>query len=116
MGSGRRGHMLLENGTLGPASPGIGILLHYNPRRRTSHRLRPGDLFPDAGGDAAENCGVRRGGIDRGDRPAFVGGLADHHVERHLAEELDAERFRLATGAAMAEDVAALAAMRAQEV
>src|SRR5260370_15920820 len=50
------------------------------------------------------------------DRAALVGGLADEDVERHFAEELGAQSLRLAPRAAMAEDVAALAAMRAEEI
>ena len=38
------------------------------------------------------------------DRPALVGGLADRHVERHLAEERAAQPLRLAAGAAMGWD------------
>jgi predicted 2-oxoglutarate/Fe(II)-dependent dioxygenase YbiX len=42
-----------------------------------------------------------------------VRGLADRHVQRHLAEERHAEPLGLVARAAMAEDVGALAAMRA---
>jgi hypothetical protein len=55
---------------------------------------------------------VRIVGLGDGDRGSAVGGLADLEVERHLAETLSAEPLGLLTGAAMAEDLAAAAAMR----
>ena len=74
------------------------------------------ELLPDALGDGAIDLGVRAVGIGDDDRVAAVGGLADGDVERHLAEEVAAELLGLAPRAAMAEDLAALAAMRAEEI
>src|SRR5262245_6366674 len=72
-----------------------------------------GDLVPDARGDGLVGLGVRAVGLRDRDRAAAVGGLADGHVERDLAEKFGAEPLGLATSTAMGEDVAALPAMRA---
>src|SRR5436190_19840240 len=74
------------------------------------------DFFPDLGGDVAEGLRVGRIRLRHGDRAALVGSFADREIERHLAQEIDTEPLGLAAGAAMREDIAALAAMRAQEI
>src|SRR5437763_12122871 len=74
------------------------------------------DFFPDLGGDVAEGLRVGRIRLRHGDRAPLVGSFSDREIERHLAQEIDAEPLRLAAGTAMREDIAALAAMRAQEV
>src|SRR5271169_5355938 len=75
-----------------------------------------GDFFPDARGDGAEDERVRVVGVGDGDRVARIRGLADLEVERNLAEKLGAEAVGLEAGATVAEDLAAAAAMRAQEI
>ena len=42
--------------------------------------------------------------------------FANAHMQRHFAKERDAEALRLATGAAMIENIRAAAAMRTQEI
>src|SRR5712671_8094346 len=91
-------------------------LLDDYPRRRTAHGVGAGDLLPDTGSHLPEHEGVRIVGFGDGDRGSAVGGLTDLEVERHLAEKLGAEPLGLQAGAAMAEDLAAAAAMRAQEI
>src|SRR5205085_125745 len=59
---------------------------------------------------------VRAIGLRRDDGPTGVRVCADRHVERHFAEKRHPKPLRLVTGAAMREDVAALAAMRADEI
>ena len=54
--------------------------------------------------------------LRRHHRVAEIGGLADHHVERHFAEKWHAQPFGLFAGAAMAEDFRALAALWADEI
>ena len=51
----------------------------------------------------------------RDDGRAAVGSVADDDVERHFAQERNAERLGLAAGAGVREDVGASAAMRAEE-
>src|SRR5690242_13317678 len=77
---------------------------------------RAAELLGDAARHLPENLGVLAFGLCHDDGAAFVGGLADGDVERHFAEEVGAELLGLAPGAAMAEDLAPLAAMRAQEI
>src|SRR5215831_20518051 len=63
---------------------------------------RLGHLLPDARGDRLVGPGVGAGGIADHDGAAAVGGLADRHVERDLAEELGAELLRLVPRPAVA--------------
>src|SRR3954453_5086711 len=91
-------------------------LFHDKPRGRAAHRGLAGDFFPHARGDVAEGLSVGRVRLRHGDRAAFVGGLADRQIEWYLAEKIGAEPGGLAASAAVGEDVAALAAMRAQEI
>src|SRR3954447_20903587 len=65
--------------------------LYHDARRCPPGRHFARDFFPDAGGDVAEGVGVGGGRLGHGDRVAFVGGLADRQVERHLAEKIGAE-------------------------
>jgi len=83
---------------------------------RRGARHRPGDFLPDTTSHAPEDERVRIVGLGHGDRRSAVGGLADPQVERHLAEKLGAEPLGLQAGAAVAEDLAATSAMRAQEI
>ncbi len=53
-------------------------------------------LLPDPLGNRHIGLGVRALGFGDDDRPAAVGGLADLHVERQLAQELYAELLGLA--------------------
>src|SRR5579883_851019 len=94
------------------------IALLDDDARRLAPALADGrpDLRPDALGDAQIGLGVGAVGHRHHDGLPAVGGLADRHVEGELAEELGAEPLRLAARAAMAEDVAALAAMGAEEI
>src|SRR3984893_18604482 len=91
-------------------------LLDDDPRRRTAHGVGSGDLLPDAGSHLPEDERVRIAEFGHGYRGTRIGGLADLEVERHLAEKLGAEPLGLQAGAAMAEDLAAAAAMRAQKI
>src|SRR5712692_8087911 len=90
--------------------------LHHDSRRRPPRRGLARDLLPDLGGDVAEGLGIGRIGVRHGDRAAVVRGLADRDVERHFAEKIGAKPLGFAARAAMAEDLAALAAMRAEEI
>src|SRR5437660_6001607 len=89
-------------------------LLDDDARRRALALLA--DLLPDAPRHLAVHLGVLAVGLRHHDRCPFVGGLADGDRERHLAEEVDAELLRLAAGAAVAEDLAAVAAIGAREI
>src|ERR1700674_5537874 len=91
-------------------------LFDDDPRRRTAHGVGSGDLLPDAGSHLPEDERVRIAGFGHGYRGTRIGGFADLEVERHLAEKLGAEPLGFEAGAAMAEDLAAAAAMRAQEI
>src|SRR6202011_5538116 len=88
-------------------------LLDDDARRRALGL--PSDLFPDTARHLAIDQGELAVRLRDDDRGALIGGLADGDGERHLAEELDAELFRLAAGAAMTEDLAAVAAIGARE-
>ena len=83
-------------------------LLHDDARRGAAGRGVAADLCPHLGRDIAEGLRIGRAGLGHGDRPAFVGGLADRQIERHLTEEIGAEPLGFAAGAAMRKDVAAL--------
>src|SRR5665213_3141593 len=74
------------------------------------------DLLPNPRRDLFVELGMRAVGLRDDDRRSRIRGLADGYIERHLAEEFDAELLGLFPGAAMAEDFASLAAMRAEEV
>src|ERR1700730_6592615 len=91
-------------------------LFDDDARRRAAIGAFAGDLVPNTGGHLAEDEGMRVVGVGDGDRGAAVGGFADLEVERHLAEKFGAEALGLLAGAAMREDLAAPAAMRAQEI
>src|SRR6516165_9130642 len=91
-------------------------LFDDDPRRCAARGTLARDLFPDASGHAAEDKRLRIEGIRHGNRGAAVGGFADFRIERHLAEKLCSEPVGLQAGAAMRKDLAAAAAMRAQEV
>src|SRR6185312_3597458 len=73
-------------------------------------------LIAHLGGDVAVDLGmlaVRLGGHHR---QTGIRLLADGHVQRHLAEERHPEARRLLLRAAMAENIRALAAARAEEI
>src|SRR6266436_4220362 len=89
-------------------------LLDDDPGRGAALAAR--DLLPDADGHLPEDDGMRVVGLGNGDRDPAVGGLADLDIERHFAQKLDAEPLGFVAGAAMRKDLAAAAAMRAQEI
>src|SRR5437763_6471832 len=91
-------------------------LLDDDARRRAAGGGFARDFLADLGGDVAEGLRVGRIRLRHGDRAALVGSFADREIERHLAQEIDTKPLRLAAGTALREDIAALAAMRAQEV
>src|SRR5947208_9151501 len=91
-------------------------LLDDDARRRAAGGGFARDFLPDLGGDVAEGLRVGRIRLRHGDRAALVRGFADREIERHLAKEIGAEPLGFAARAAMREDVAALTAMRAQEI
>src|SRR5690349_2398182 len=70
---------------------------------------------PDPLGDVAVDAGVLAVGLGGDDGSAVVGMGADVEMQGHLAQEGYAELLRLVPRAAMAEDLRALAAMRAEE-
>src|SRR3546814_3916302 len=93
------------------------VLLHDDLRRAAPRcGILARELLPDAIGDGAVDLGVRAVGVADDDWMAAVRCLADLDVERDLAEKLDAELGRLLARAAMAEDVALMAAFRTLEV
>src|SRR5215472_9644660 len=91
-------------------------LFDDDARRRAADGVGAGDLLPDARRHLPEEEGVRALRLGDRDRAATVGGLADRRVERHLGQEFGAEPQRLAARPAMAEDLAAMAAMRAEKI
>src|SRR5262249_2350896 len=101
---------------LNPASFGGGLLDDDARRLALAVAECRGDLVPDTRGDGLKGPGVRTVWLGDDDRMAAVGGLADREVGRDSAEELGAELLGFPAGAAMAEDVAALAAMGAEEI
>src|SRR5688572_27029247 len=99
--------------------PGRGARPYSFTRLRLDHDLRRGaprtlPLQPvaDTRGDLAIDLRVRSIRIGRDHGSARVGGLADCHVQRHLAEERHAEFLRFLVRAAVTENVVALAALR----
>src|SRR5215472_6950481 len=95
---------------------GQGPTLFDDDSRRRAQRALARDFVPHARGDGAEDGGVRVAGIGDRDRMAGIRGLANRKIERHFTEEFGTELFGLAAGAAMRKDLAAAAAMRAQEI
>src|SRR5947208_10038012 len=89
-------------------------LLDHDPRRGLLRRA--GKLLPRAFGDGAICGGVHAAGLRDNDGVAAIGGFPDRHIERHFAQELHAQFVCFSSGAAVAEDVAALAAMGAEEI
>src|SRR5271157_1712054 len=88
-------------------------LLDDDPWWGAARGIGTGDLVPNPRRHAAEDERVRVVGLGKSDWRSAVGGLADPDVERHLAEKLGAEPLGLVAGAAMAENIAPAAAMRA---
>src|SRR5436190_13309556 len=91
-------------------------LAHHDARRRPRPALVGGELLPHPAGDVPVDLGVRAVGLGDHDRMAAVGAHADVEMQRHLAEEGDAELFGFLARAAMAEDLRPLAAFGAEEV
>src|ERR1700739_4967570 len=91
-------------------------LFDDDPRRRTALGVGAGDLLPDPGGDATEDERMRVVGLGDGDRCSSVEVLADPDVRRPLAKNLGPEPLGFLARAAVAEDLAAAAAMGAQEI
>src|SRR3954468_17691034 len=73
------------------------------------------ELLAHLGGDAAISCRMGAVGLRGDDWRDGVRGLADLHVQRHLAQERHPQSLRLAPRTAMAEDVVTRAAVRADE-
>src|ERR1043166_8751992 len=90
--------------------PGISRL--DDDARRRARLAAARHLIAHARGDRAVNLGVRAVRLGGDDRKAGVRCLANFDFERDLAEERNAQAFRLGFGAAMTEWVRALAAMR----
>src|SRR5260221_1104292 len=97
------------------AGPNIRLSLDHNLRRRT-----PGacalKLLAHFARDVAIDLRMRAVGFGRDHRKAGVGFFADRHMQRYLAEERDAETFRLAPCATMTENIRPCAAVRAEEI
>src|SRR6185312_17542072 len=90
------------------------LSLHHNLRRLPL--LAAAEELPEPRGDRAIGLGVFAAGLGDDDWIAAIRGLEDRDIERQLAKEFDPELLCLGLGAAMAEDIRALAAMRAEEV
>src|SRR5207302_1270915 len=90
--------------------------LDDDPRRLASVRLATEQRIADLGGDATVDRSMGTIRVGRDHWTAGIRRLADRHVERNLTEEWHAETLRLVARAAVAENIGARAAMRAQEV
>jgi thymidylate synthase (FAD) len=107
----------------GPGRPGRPQRTLENPQRLLhddTGRLAHGaagirDLVANSLGNGDEGLGVGAVGLGHHDRPSAVRGLADLDVERHLAQELDAQLLGLEPRPAVAEDVGLVATVRAHE-
>ena len=79
-----------------PTFPGIALL--EDDRRHRAFRFGAflADPLPDLGRDAAVDFRFRAFRLRHDDRLARIRGLADFHLQRHLAEESDAQALGLA--------------------
>src|SRR5439155_22996440 len=92
------------------------LCLDDDARRGPVRGSRLAELAPNVLRDLAVDRGMRTVRLAHHDRAAGIRGLADFHIERHLAEERHLQPFRLAPRSAMAEHVGASAAVRADEI
>src|SRR5947208_7297906 len=95
-------------------APSPARLPNDDARRGARPALGGRELLPHPAGDVPVDLGVRAVGLGDDDGMARIGRRADVEMERHLAQERHAELFRLLARPAMAEDLRALAAMRAK--
>src|SRR4029077_18872838 len=92
------------------------LRLDHDLRRDATGSGSALELIPDPGLYVAIDFGMSTMGLGRDHGKAGIGLFADGHVQRHLAEERHAEAFRLVPRAAMAENIGARAAMRAEKI
>src|SRR5437773_3626813 len=102
---------LIESGVVASDESAGTLLLH--DREGDSLERLDAHLLGELPRDLLKRLSGRRLGLREHDRGPLVGVAADRSVERDLAEERDAQRFRRALRPAVAEQVIALAAVRA---
>src|SRR5450755_906840 len=90
--------------------------LDYYLWRDAPRRCAALDLLKYLGGDLAIDFGVRAVRLGGDHRHAGIRFLADRHVQRHFAEERHALAFGFLARSAIAENIRARAAARAQEI
>src|SRR5579883_549410 len=102
----------------GPLADWSGTLAsaHHDARRRTSPALVRRELLPHPAGNVPVDLRMRAVGHGDDDGMAAVRRGPDVEMQRHLAEERDAELVGLLMRTAMTEDIRTLATLGAKEV